>query len=251
MRARDGAATAAGFLHHHFVWLLIGVYALAGVAPDAGRWLAGLAGTGQLFGCGIRAPAPAAMLGVLLFAAGLAVKGEHLRGVLRWPLALAVGLVASAAVPVLVVGAAAPLLALWHDPAEARDVLIGLAVVAAMPVAGSSAGWARAADGDCALSLGLVLLSTLLSPVTTPLALGAAALFAPGDTGRALAGLAGPGGAATFLAAWVILPMTLGLVTRWAVGGARADAAGARVKVGTSVVLLVLCYANASACLPG
>ncbi len=252
MGAHNGrAAAAAGFLHHRFLWLLLGAYALAAVAPDAGRWLSGLAGTGHVLGHGFRASAPAALLGVLLFAAGLAVKGDNLRGVFRRPAALAVGLGASALVPVLVVVAAAPLLALWPDPAEARDLLVGLAVVAAMPVAGSSAGWSRAADGDCALSLGLVLLSTLMSPVTTPLALDAAGWSAPAGASGVLTGLAGTGGAAAFLAAWVILPMGLGLATRWVVGGVWADAAGPRVKVVTSVVMLALCYANASACLPG
>ena len=110
-------------------------------------------------------------------------------------------MIATVLVPVLVVFTAAPLLPLWHDPVEAGDVLGGLAVVAAMPVAGSSAGWARAADGNCALSLGLVLLSTLLSPLTTPLAFGAAAVIVPGATGDVLDRLAGTGGAGAFVAA--------------------------------------------------
>jgi BASS family bile acid:Na+ symporter len=220
------------------------------MAPEAGRWIAGLATSRNLFGTEIRTSAPAVMLAVLLFAAGLAVKGEHLRGVFRRPATLLLGLAATIVVPVLVLFAAAPLLTLWPDPAEARDVLVGLAVVAAMPVAGSSAGWARAADGDCALSLGLVLMSTVLSPITTPLALSAAALLAGGEASSALTGLGGAGGAAVFLANWVILPMALGLVVRWLIGARRADAAGAPVKVMTSLVLLVLCYANASACLP-
>ncbi|MBN9122008.1 MAG: response regulator [Planctomycetes bacterium] len=251
MNTRRGHGTATGFMHRHFLRLLVGAYALAGVVPAVGRWLSGLAETGTVFGHAVRVSAPAAMLGALLFAAGFAVKGEHLRGVFRRPLALAVGLVASVAVPVLVILAAAPFVSLWHDPVEARDVLVGLAVVAAMPVAGSAAGWSRAADGDCALALGLVLLSTLLSPLTTPLAFGAAARFVSGDAGGVLSGLAGAGGAGAFVVAWVVLPTALGLVTRWAVGGTRADAAGPWAKRLTAVVLLVLCYANASVCLPG
>ena len=198
----------------------------------------------------IRVSAPSVMLGVLLFAAGFAVRGEHLRGIFRRPLALVVGLFASVAVPVAVLVVCAPVASFWHDPAEVRDLMVGLAVVAAMPVAGSSAGWARAADGDCALSLGLVLLSTLLSPLTTPLAFSVAGAFVPGDAGETLKQLAGAGGAGTFVVMWVVVPTTLGLLTRWVVGGVRADALGPPVKQITSAVLLVLCYANASACLP-
>ena len=86
MSGRNGSAT--GLLQHKFLWLLVGAYALAGAAPDAGRWLSGLAGPVDLFGYGVRASAPAVMLGVMLFAAGLAVKGDHLRGVFRRPATL-------------------------------------------------------------------------------------------------------------------------------------------------------------------
>jgi BASS family bile acid:Na+ symporter len=41
-----------------------------------------------------------------------------------------------------------------------------------------------------------------------------------------------------------------GLLVRSALGGSRADAAGPFLKLIASVVLLVLCYANASGCLP-
>jgi BASS family bile acid:Na+ symporter len=250
MRTQRGQGFSE-FLHTHFLWLLVGAYALAGLAPAAGRWLSSFAGAGEVCGHAVRVSVPAAMLSVLLFAAGFAVKGEHLRGVFRRPLALTAGLTASIAVPVLILVMGAPLVSLWHDPVEARDLLVGLTVVAAMPVAGSSAGWSRAADGDCALSLGLVLLSTLLSPLTTPLAFDTVARFIPGDANGVLNQLAGTGGAGTFVVAWVILPTALGLLTRWLVGGARADATGLWLKPVTSVILLVLCYANASACLPG
>jgi predicted Na+-dependent transporter len=54
-----------------------------------------------------------------------------------------------------------------------QNILVGLALVASMPVAGSSTAWSQNTDGDMALSLGLVLLTTLLSPLTTPAALHA------------------------------------------------------------------------------
>ena len=248
MSARRGHG--AGFLHRYFLWLLVGAYVLAAVTPAAGQWLAGLRVSDVVLGHAVRMPVPGLLLGVLLFGAGLAVKGDHLRGALRRPLTLAIGLAVSVFAPVLLVGVAAPLIGIWPEPAEARDLIVGLAVVAAMPVAGSSAGWSRAADGDCALSLGLILLSTILSPFTTPLALGAAGSVATGEASSVLASLAG-GGAGVFLAAWVILPMAFGLFVRWVIGAAQADAAGPCVKSLTSTILLVLCYANASSCLPG
>ncbi|MDB5309022.1 MAG: Sodium Bile acid symporter family protein [Gemmataceae bacterium] len=244
-------AAATGFLHRHFLILLVGAYALAAIVPAAGLWLGTLYREGHAVGRDVRISAPAVMLGFLLFAAGLGVRGDHLRGLFRRPGALALGLLAILLVPVLILVIGAPVLAFWPDPAEARDLLIGLAIVTAMPVAGSSAGWSRAADGDCALSLGLVLLSTLASPVSTPLALHAAGAADPGGAGGALGQLADAGGAGVFLALWVVLPTLAGVLTRWTVGSARVDAAGAGSRLATSVVLLVLCYVNASACLPG
>jgi BASS family bile acid:Na+ symporter len=244
MDARHGRLAAVNhILHRHFLWLLLAAYALAAVAPDVGRAV----GRTAADVAGARVPAPAAMLGFLLFAAGFGVRAEHLRGVARRPAALGAGFLAGVVVPVVVVAAFAPVLTHWHDPAEATAVLAGLAVVAAMPVAGSSAGWSRAADGDPALSVGLVVASTLLSPVTTPLALRAAAAAGAGEeVGR----LAGAGGAGAFLAGCVVLPVALGLAARWAVGGKRADAAGPALKGASSVVLLALCYTNAAGCLP-
>ena len=239
------------FLHRHFLWLLIGTYALATQAPHPGLWVSQLATHLGICGLEVRLSAPAGLLAFLLFTAGLAVKGSHLRDVLQRPAVLTFGLAASLLVPVVFLIVASPLFALWHDPTEVIDLVVGLAVVAAMPVAGSSAAWSRSADGDGALSLGLVLLSTLLSPLTTPIALRAIGLFAPGGVGGELDRLAEAGGVGVFLAAWVVVPMALGLFARWSIGGTRADAAGAWLKPTTSMALLVLCYANASTCLPG
>jgi BASS family bile acid:Na+ symporter len=247
----ERVAAAGAFLHRHFLWFLLGAYALAALGPGAGQRISGITGGGRVLGHEIRLSAPAAMLGFLLFAAGLAVKGEELRRVLRRPGALFVGLAASVVVPVLVLLGVSPLLALWHDTAEARDLVVGLAVVAAMPVAGSSSGWSRAADGDCALSLGLVLLSTLASPVTTPLTLRAAGEVAPVAGASDLVRLAEAGGAGVFVALWVVLPVLLGVLCRWVVGRVNVEEAGPLLKLSASVVLLVLCYANASSCLPG
>ena len=49
--------------------------------------------------------------------------------------------------------------------------MLGLALIASMPIAGSSAAWAQNANANLALSLGLILCSTVLSPLTTPVLL--------------------------------------------------------------------------------
>src|SRR5262249_55840434 len=91
--------------------------------------------------------------------------------------------------------------------------------------------------------------STLLSPLTTPLALHAVGLMASGDYADALHGLAA-NGAGGFLALGVVLPCLLGLLGRQTVGGDRVERAGPHLKLVTSLVLLTLNYANAAVSLP-
>jgi BASS family bile acid:Na+ symporter len=250
-RGQNRLTTCSHFLHRHFVGLLLAAYVVATVAPAGGVWVAAHGLPVHAFARDLHLSAPAMMLGFLLFAAGLGVKGESLRGILRRPLALGIGFLATLSIPIAMVLILAEGMALWHSPAEARDVILGLTIVAAMPVAGSSAGWTRAADGDAALSLGLILLSTFLSPLTTPLVLGTAGALAPGGAGDELARLAGASDAGLFLMAWVVLPVAMGIVCRRLVGGERIDGAGPMMKLITSLVLLALCYVNASSCLPG
>jgi BASS family bile acid:Na+ symporter len=156
---------------------------------------------------------PPLLLAVLLFHAGLRVQGERLRRVARRPTVLLAGLAANLAVPVLYLLSLIPLLRTWHSPSESAMILVGLALVAAMPVAGSSTGWTQSSNGDLALSLGLVLFSTLLSPLSTPLALKLVGVTAPFGSGEALHRLAGRD-AGTFLAAWVLAPSMCGMAFR-------------------------------------
>ena len=137
----------------------------------------------------------------------------------------------------------------WHNPDEVQNILVGLALVASMPIAGSSTAWSQNADGDLALSLGLVLGSTLLSPFTTPLALHAVGLMATGDyaedlheiASRRRGGVSGGGGD---------LAVAAGNPLRQAVGERRIAVAKPALKLVNIGVLLFLNYSNAAVSLP-
>jgi BASS family bile acid:Na+ symporter len=118
-----------------------------------------------------------------------------------------------------------------------------------MPVAGSSTAWAQNNNGDLRVSLGLVLLSTLLSPLTTPAALHAVGRMASGPHAEELHRLAARG-AGGFLALCVVLPSLLGILGRQAAGGPRVDAARPQLKLVNSVTLLLLNYTNGAVALP-
>src|SRR5262249_32669654 len=163
---------------------------------------------------------------------------------------LLAALAANLLIPLAFALGASQALRLWHDPDEARDLLVGLALVACMPVAGSSTAWAQQAEGSMRLSLGLVLLSTLLSPLTTPVALSVIGRAADGRFAEALDAL-GTSGASVFLILCVVLPSVLGVLTRQLAGETRFEAARPHLKLTNALTLLLLIYANACAALPG
>jgi BASS family bile acid:Na+ symporter len=185
-----------------------------------------------------------------MFNAGLGVKTAHLRALLKNGGVLAAGLMANLLVPLLYIFIVMTLMIrYWHNPEEAQHILVGLAIVAAMPIAGASTAWAQNSNGNLAISLGLVLCSTLLSPVITPMVLYALGEIASRDYEQVLHGLAEYGSVA-FLALWVVLPSLLGLAIRLTMPERRLTPMLPYVKLSNSFILLALNYSNGSVSLP-
>jgi BASS family bile acid:Na+ symporter len=243
-------ARFAHFLHRNFIWFLIASYVVAAVAPAAGIAIKNVSlGRFVLFGEPIHVSLPMLLLALLLLNAGLGVQTAQLRHLLRRPWILLAGLAGNLFIPIAFIFAVSQSLRIWHNPDEVQNILVGLALVASMPIAGSSTAWSQNANGDLTLSLGLVLFSTLLSPLTTPLALHAVGLMTTGDYSEDLHEMAasGTGG---FLAVCVILPSVLGMLIRGAAGGERITRAKPTLKLLNALNLLVLNYSNASVSLP-
>jgi bile acid:Na+ symporter, BASS family len=244
------ALDVSHFLHRHLLKLIVLSYVLAAAYPALGLWIkdAEILSFGTVGGRATMT-LPKLLLALLLFNAGMRVKFARVSQIARRTGMMLAGLAANLAAPMIFLAVMVPALRAWHNPDEAAVVLVGLALVTAMPIAGSSTGWAQAADGDMALSLGLVLGSTLLSPLTTPASLHALGSIAPGQYGEQLHHLAGRDTGA-FLAVWVLLPSLAGVAARTVLGEIRSGAVERRLKIVAPITLLVLCYSNASACLP-
>jgi BASS family bile acid:Na+ symporter len=236
-------------LHHYLLWFLLASYAVAAFFPAPGLWLRGVSFGDSDLPEGTRVTLPMVMLALLLFNAGLGVRPAQLRDLLRAPRALLLGLVANLTIPIAFILAVTLGMRLWHNPDEVQNILVGLALIASMPIAGSSTAWAQNSNGDLALSLGLVLFSTLLSPLTTPASLHTVGLMARGEYARDLHALAGYG-TGTFLVLCVVLPSVLGGVLRWGAGEARLAAARPSLKLVNTLNLLLLSYSNAAVSLP-
>jgi BASS family bile acid:Na+ symporter len=246
-------AKVAGYEHairRNLIWIIALSYVMAGVLPGLGLALRSLdLGHVNLFHFRISFLLPPLMLGLLLFNGGLGVKADDLKHVVKRPIILLGGGFANVAVPLAFIVAASIALRLWHNPEESQQILVGLAIVASMPIAGASTAWAQNADGNLALSIGLVLLTTALSPLLTPAVLHAAGFLTTGDYSEDLHEIASKG-AVSFIGVWVLLPSLLGVLSRILLSDASMMAATPYLKLTNYATLVLLNYSSASLALP-
>jgi BASS family bile acid:Na+ symporter len=243
-------SSVSHFLHSRILWFLIAVYALAALVPHPALVLRDIslpAGAGAALG--MPATLPALLLAFLLFNAGFGARSSALRSLRQSSLILGAGTLANLAVPLLALVAASVFLRSWDNPAEVQNVLVGIVLIASMPIAGSSTAWAQKAEGDLSVSLGLVLLSTAISPLTTPLLLRIGSAITAGDWSRHLSELAGQA-TGNFLLLFVLVPSLVGIVLRSILGENAVQRIQPAVKFANLIVLLLLCYLNAAVSLP-
>jgi BASS family bile acid:Na+ symporter len=241
------------YLNRYLFWFLVASYAVAAVLPSFGLWIRDASlGRIALFGQETTFSLPMLMLAFLLLNAGLGVQAAELDRLIRSSAILLTGLVANLLIPIAFIFLVSQVLRPWRPPDEpdaVQNLLVGLALIASMPIAGSSTAWSQNANGNLALSLGLVAFSTILSPLTTPLALYSVGLMARGEYGEHLRRLAAHG-TGPFLILCVVLPSLLGMFVRWIVGEARMALVRPWLKLANAVNLLLLSYSNAALALP-
>lgn len=239
---RAGFTRWAGWLHRYFLLVLIAVYALAGLFPGPGTVIREFAVT---MPGGSQERASMLLLAVLLFCAAAVIQWSQVRDLLERPSVLLVGLLTAWLGPALVVVIFSPLLP-WLAMNEATaGMMVGFALVAAMPVANSAAGWTQNAGGNIALTLGLVILSILLSPLATPNLLKLMGwVLSEADTDRVERIVTQFSGWRFIL--WVILPSLAGAATAWLAGHRRIAHMKPVFRIVTLLTILVLNYANAS-----
>ena len=242
--------TISHFVHRHLLWFLIAAYVIAVVLPVPGLWIRNVS-FGEITIAQLKTNISllVIMLAILMFNAGLGLKISHLKNILRKKHVLLAGLAANLAIPIVYVFGITIAMRLWYEPLEVQYILVGLALVAAMPIAGSSTAWAQNANGNLALSLGLVFFSTILSPIVTPVAFQVFGEMASEEYEKVLHGLAAYG-SGTFLGLWVVLPSLLGIAVRLMVSEGWQTGIMPYLKFINSIVLLLLNYSNASVSLP-
>lgn len=239
---RGRLARLGALLHRYFLPVLLVVYIVAGLLPGPGSYIREFA---IRFPGGSQERVSMLLLAVLLFCAAAVIELDEIRELVAHPSTLLAGLLACWFGPVLLVVLTGSVLPNTIRGAPTEGLLVGLALVAAMPVANSSAGWTQNARGNVTLSLGLIVLSILLSPLATPslLKLMGLALSAT-DTAHIQEVVTRFSGARFIM--WVILPSLAGAAAAWVAGPQRISAAKPWFRVVSLTCILVLNYANAS-----
>ncbi len=238
------------FVHHNFLLILLATYLLSALLPGPGLFLRDLS-FGKIVAGGetINVTPSLLMLAFLLLNAGLGVRVQEMKNIATKPWLVGSGFLTNAFLPILLVYFVSVVLSGWHNHDETQNLLTGLALIVAMPIAGSSTAWSQNANGNLSLSLGLVILSTVLSPFITPICLNACSGVTSGDYAEDLQELA-QSGTNLFMCLTVVLPSLAGIVLHFVLGERKVASMKPVLKLLNFAALLTLNYSNAATSLP-
>jgi len=219
---------------------------MAAVLPGPGLAIRNLVLTAP---SGDKVTIPLLLLALLLFCAAVVVRWSQVQSLMQRPGILLLGLIAIWLVPGVLVGLLGWVLPYLLGEYVTTGMMVGLALVAAMPVANSSVAWTQNAKGNIALSLGLVVLTIVLSPLATPQMLKFMRL-ALSDLETAQCEHLITKFSGSFFIIWVILPSLAGGVANRLAGPQRIKNARGTIRTISAITLLTLNYTNASLAMP-
>ncbi len=233
------------FIHRFFLFLLLLSYVFAYFFPWLGEQIRTTAlGTFRgPEGAKFEVTVSVLLLALLLFNAGLGLRMSEFKNVKHNLRMMATGYLTNLIIPFCLVLVMGSLTLLWGDTAQRSGLIFGLALVSALPIAGASVAWSEDAEGNMALSLGLVLLSTLLSPITTPLLLSGVSRIIFSGTGEHFFEIA-LRGIGLFLILGVVIPSFAGIAVNWAGRWRLYDSIKPYLKLTNFINLLLLNYSN-------
>jgi len=221
--------------------LLLMAYAAATWIPAPGLWLREL----SLLGSTI--PLPQLLLAGLLFSAGLCAARGAVGSMFAARERFVLYLIAAWLVPI--VSALCVVGGLWGIAGGPASVALGIVIVAAMPVANSSVGWATSMGGSVPLSIALLVVGTALSPLLSPLVIAAGAISL-GTAEQALTETPWSDGMGLFFVLWVLLPIVCGLLVASRLSSPTNQRLVPIARRVSFAILIVLNYLNGAPCLP-
>lgn len=189
------------------------------------------------------------LLSAMLVIAGMSMDLRSLKQVRSDALIVGVAAMGNLVFPLVLTAIVALGLSFWHNAIEVEGVLGGLALIIAMPIAGASTAWSVRNDGNANVSVALVVLSTLVSPFTTPLVLHLVGAMTTGDMAEDLHLIASQG-ATDFLLIRVVIPVLIGVIIRAMMSARSFGSMHVWLKKTSALILVILSYMNAASSLP-
>ena len=239
--------TTVRAVRRHLIWCLLAVYALATIWPQPGNALRGLELGRMPFSGGMINPTHL-LLATLLFSVGLSIGPDAIIRLGRTWKSVLVAFGGTWLIPIGILSlfCALPLKDLDQPVVDA--FLLGAALTIAMPPANSASVWTDLTGGEASRTVSLIVLGTVACPVVTPLVLR---VFAPA-TDAGLIEAVSLIGSLEVLIAFVVLPSSLGVCTRylqetWSSAGHEPSVWHRLVSLSA---LLLLNYSNGAAALP-
>lgn len=245
MNPTPTAKSPLTLLRDHLGWAVGASYLAAATLPALGLWLRHPHTIGAVGIPHVAFTPPHFLLSLLLFTAGLQVPIHELRALVRRPTPLLTGLVLHLVAPLLIIPGVAFVLSRSPDSDGGSGMIAAMILIVAMPVAAGATVWTSKGNGDQSTTVGLVLASTIVSPLTIPVTMTALCPLLSGDYANTLSGAAQSTGH-TFALTGVLLPCGAGILCRLALPDRLLtrllDAAVPTAMIGS----LLLTYINAS-----
>ncbi|MGQ4354449.1 bile acid:sodium symporter family protein [Streptomyces drozdowiczii] len=233
------------FLRRHLGWASCGAYATAALLPAPGLWLRRTHGLFVGVDLMVSLNTAQILLAAVLFTAGLRSCPRALARMLRRPRILLAGLALHLTAPLLIIPGIALALRCSPDSDGGSGMIAAMILTVAMPVAAGATVWSGGGRGDESTMLGLVLVSTLISPLTIPATARALTPLLSADYAHALASAVRNEGRG-FALTGVLLPCAAGIALRLILPGCVSRAVLPTAALGALLASLGLTYINAS-----
>ncbi len=130
-----------------------------------------------------------------------------------------------------------------------QQIIIAIAILTSVPIAGTATAWTQTIKGNVTLTLQILLITTLLSPIFVPLILKLFSNFTTGKYAERMLVLANKD-IDFFLIIIVVIPAIIGLIINLFLKEATISGFMPVIKILNQFYLLFLIYINASVILP-
>ncbi|MET7642950.1 sodium-dependent transporter [Streptomyces sp. NPDC005426] len=233
------------FLRRRLGWAAGTAYAAAAVLPAPGLWLRRTHGLPVGTELSVVLNTTQILLAAVLFTAGLRCCPHALTRIVRRPRIVLAGLALHLTAPLLIIPGLAFALRCSPDSDGGSGMTAAMILTVAMPVAAGATVWSGGGRGDESTMLGLVLASTLISPLTVPATVGALTPLLSPDYAHTLGGAVQNMGSG-FALTGVLLPCAAGIVCRLLLPAPVSRAVLPAAALGALLASLALTYVNAS-----